>query len=86
MKEDVGSLERRCLGAYIEKAAGQECISTTGGGGEPLRKEACVCLVGVVISHSEEEGRGCRSSRCGWANQMSCLGQARSVYQAMSVT
>ena len=53
MKNRQRSLERACLGCYIEKAAGQECIST---GGEPQRKEPCVCLLRVVIRHSEKEG------------------------------
>ncbi len=51
---------------YIEKVAGEECISTSGGGGEPLRKEPCVCLVHLVhvdVRHSEEEGTRRRSSR-----------------------
>lgn len=62
LERDVGSFGRQWSRCYIEKAAGQECIST-GGGGEQVRKEPCVYLIRVVIGHSEGEGTQGRSSR-----------------------
>lgn len=57
LKRDVGSFERQWLRSYIEKAAGQECILTGGGGGdEQVKKEPCVYLMRVMIGQSEGEG------------------------------